>query len=54
MTRPSWTTIAPVLAIVALVPAWFAKPENALVLGLLAVIIGLQLLIDLALYARAG
>lgn len=39
MTRPSWTTVAPVLAIVALVPAWFAHPENNLVLGVLALLL---------------
>ena len=38
MSRPSWTTVAPLLAIVALVPAWFAHPEGAVVLGLLAVL----------------
>lgn len=35
MSRPPWTTVAPVLAIVALVPAWFAHPEG-IVLGVLA------------------
>ncbi len=39
MTRPSWTTVAPVLAIVALVPAWFAHPGSSLVLGLLALLL---------------
>jgi Ca2+:H+ antiporter len=39
MTRPSWTTVAPVLAIVALVPAWFAHPESSVVLGLLALLL---------------
>jgi len=39
MTRPSWTTVTPVLAIVALVPAWFAHPESSLVLGVLAVLL---------------
>lgn len=39
MTRPSWTTVAPVLAIVALVPAWFAHPESSIVLGLLALLL---------------
>lgn len=39
MTRPSWTTVAPVLAIVALVPAWFAHPESSLVLGVLALLL---------------
>ncbi|MBS2936625.1 ionic transporter y4hA [Nocardioides sp. J2M5] len=39
MTRPSWTTLAPVLAIVALVPAWFAHPESSLVLGVLALLL---------------
>ena len=39
MTRPSWTTVAPLLAIVALVPAWFAHPESALVLSVLAVLL---------------
>lgn len=38
MSRPSWTTVAPILAIVALVPAWFAHPEG-LVLGVLAVLL---------------
>ena len=39
MSRPSWTTVAPILALVVLVPAWFAHPENAVVLGLLAVLL---------------
>ena len=39
MNRPSWTTVAPLLAIVALVPAWFAHPESALVLSVLAVLL---------------
>ena len=39
MSRPSWTTAAPLLAIVAVVPAWFAHPEGAVVLGLLAVLL---------------
>ncbi|MCF6376481.1 ionic transporter y4hA [Nocardioides KLBMP 9356] len=39
MNRPSWTTVAPLLAVVALVPAWFAHPEGALVLGALAVLL---------------
>jgi Ca2+:H+ antiporter len=39
MTRPSWTTVAPVLAIVALAPAWFAHPESSLVLGVLALLL---------------
>ena len=38
MTRPSWTTVAPILAMVALVPAWFAHPEGV-VLGVLAVLL---------------
>ncbi len=38
MSRPSWTTVAPILAIVALVPAWFAHPEG-IVLGLLALLL---------------
>ena len=38
MQRPSWTTVAPILAIVALVPAWFAHPEGV-VLGVLAVLL---------------
>ncbi len=38
MSRPSWTTVAPLLAIVALVPAWFAHPEG-IVLGVLAVLL---------------
>ena len=39
MSRPSCTTVAPLLAIVALVPAWYAHPEGAVVLGLLAVLL---------------
>ena len=39
MSRPSWTTVAPLLSIVALVPAWFAHPEGAVVLGVLAVLL---------------
>lgn len=39
MTRLSWTTLAPLVALVALVPAWFLHPESALVLGLLAVLL---------------
>ena len=39
MSRPSWTTVAPLLAIVALVPAWFAHPDGVVVLGLLAVLL---------------
>jgi Ca2+:H+ antiporter len=39
MSRPSWTTVAPLLAIVAVVPAWFAHPEGVVVLGLLAVLL---------------
>jgi Ca2+:H+ antiporter len=38
MSRPSWTTVAPLLAIVALVPAWFAHPEG-IVLGVLALLL---------------
>ena len=38
MQRPSWTTVAPILAMVALVPAWFAHPEGV-VLGVLAVLL---------------
>ena len=38
MSRPSWTTVAPILAIVALVPAWFAHPEG-IVLAVLAVLL---------------
>jgi Ca2+:H+ antiporter len=38
MSRPSWTTLAPIVAIVALVPAWFAHPEG-IVLGVLAVLL---------------
>ncbi len=38
MSRPSWTTVTPILAIVALVPAWFAHPEG-IVLGILAVLL---------------
>ena len=43
MQRPSWTTVAPILAIVALVPAWFAHPEGV-VLGVLAVRLGAAVL----------
>lgn len=39
MTRLSWTTLAPLVALVALVPAWFLHPESALVLGLLALLL---------------
>jgi len=39
MSRPSWTTVTPVLAGVALVPAWFAHPESAVLLSLLAVLL---------------
>ena len=39
MNRPSWTTVAPLLALVALVPAWFAHPESAVVLGVLALLL---------------
>ena len=39
MSRPSWTTVAPVLAVAALVPAWFAHPESSLVLGVLALVL---------------
>ncbi|WP_374457365.1 calcium:proton antiporter [Nocardioides sp.] len=39
MSRPSWTTVTPILAGVALVPAWFAHPDGALVLSLLAVLL---------------
>ena len=38
MKWPSWTTVAPILAMVALVPAWFAHPEGV-VLGVLAVLL---------------
>ncbi len=38
MIRPSWTTVAPVLAVATLVPAWFAHPESSLVLAVLAVV----------------
>ncbi len=38
MNRPSWTTVVPLLSIVALVPAWFAHPEG-LVLGVLALLL---------------
>lgn len=38
MSRPSWTTLAPIVAAVALVPAWFAHPAGA-VLGALAVLL---------------
>ena len=39
MSRPSWTTVTPILAGVALVPAWFAHPESAILLSLLAVLL---------------
>lgn len=39
MNRPSWTTVAPLVAIVALVPAWFASPESAILLGVLAILL---------------
>lgn len=39
MTRPAWTTVAPVLAVVALVPAWFAHPDSSVVLAALAVLL---------------
>ncbi|MDT0185355.1 ionic transporter y4hA [Microbacterium sp. ARD31] len=39
MSRPSWTTVTPILAAVALVPAWFAHPEGAIPLTLLAVLL---------------
>ena len=39
MSRPSWTTVTPILAGVALVPAWFAHPEGAIPLSLLAVLL---------------
>ena len=39
MSRPSWTTVTPILAGVALVPAWFAHPDSAVLLGLLAVLL---------------
>ncbi|CAM3856238.1 calcium:proton antiporter [Nocardioides zeicaulis] len=39
MNRPSWTTVAPVLAVAALVPAWFAHPDSTLVLGVLALVL---------------
>ena len=38
MSRPSWTTVAPIVALVALVPAWFAHPEGP-VLGVLALLL---------------
>lgn len=38
MSRPSWTTVAPILALVALVPAWLTHPQGV-VLGLLAVLL---------------
>ena len=38
MSRPSWTTVTPLLAIAALVPAWFAHPEG-IVLAVLAVLL---------------
>ena len=34
MSRPSWTTVAPILALVALVPAWFAHPEGPVLAAL--------------------
>ncbi|SEB58794.1 Ca2+:H+ antiporter [Nocardioides exalbidus] len=39
MSRPSWTTVAPILALVVLVPAWFAHPESPILLGLLALLL---------------
>jgi Ca2+:H+ antiporter len=39
MSRPSWTTVTPILAAVALVPAWFAHPEGAIPLTFLAVLL---------------
>ena len=39
MSRPSWTTVTPLLALVALVPAWFATPASTLVLGGLAILL---------------
>jgi len=39
MSRPSWTTVTPILAAIALVPAWFAHPEGAIPLSLLAVLL---------------
>ncbi|GAB3038494.1 ionic transporter y4hA [Nocardioides flavus (ex Wang et al. 2016)] len=39
MPRPSWTTVTPPLAAVALAVAWPLHPENALVLGLLALVL---------------
>lgn len=39
MTRPSWTTVAPIVAVVTLVPAWFAHPESPVVLGLVALLL---------------
>ncbi len=39
MSRPSWTTVTPILAGAALVPAWFAHPEGAIPLTLLAVLL---------------
>ncbi|RYB94845.1 ionic transporter y4hA [Nocardioides oleivorans] len=39
MSRPSWTTLAPVVALVVLVPAWFAHPESPVVLGVLALLL---------------
>ncbi|MDR7252328.1 Ca2+:H+ antiporter [Nocardioides sp. BE266] len=38
MSRPSWTTVTPLLALAALVPAWFAHPEG-IVLGVLAILL---------------
>ena len=45
MSRPSWTTLAPVVALLALVPAWFAHPEGPVVLGLLALLLVLELIV---------
>jgi Ca2+:H+ antiporter len=39
MPRPSWTTVLPLLAAVALAVAWPLHPENAVVLGLLALLL---------------
>jgi Ca2+:H+ antiporter len=39
MTRPSWTTVAPIVALVVLVPAWFLHPESPVVLGVLALLL---------------
>lgn len=38
MRRPSWTTLAPLLAMAALVPAWFAHPDG-IVLAVLAILL---------------